>query len=91
MNINISSLAKHSGMQQTVMWGYPPGVTIVDLVPEDMLDMVHPHWKQFPPVNPMWHYLLGTLYIFLGATSITGKILFLMIHLIRFNGILIVT
>lgn len=57
-----------------VVWGYPPGVSIVDTVPEDMLEMIHPHWKKFPPVNPMWHYLLGLVYIFLGATSITGKI-----------------
>ena len=91
MNINISSLAKRSGLQPAVIWGYPPGVSIVDLVPEDMIEMVHPHWKQFPPVNPMWHYLLGTLYIFLGVTSITGKLLFLMIHLNRFIEILMFT
>lgn len=42
-----------------IVWGYPPGVSIVDTVPEDMRETIHPHWNQFPPVNPMWHYLLG--------------------------------
>lgn len=59
-----------------LVWGYPPGVSIVDMVPEDMLDMIHPHWKKFPPVNPMWHYLLGLIYIFLGITSICGTLSF---------------
>lgn len=42
----------------SVVWGFPPGTSIVDTVPEDMLDMIHPHWQKFPPINPMWHYLL---------------------------------
>lgn len=41
-----------------IVWGYPPGVSIIDLVPDDMRSMIHPHWSKFPPVNPMWHYLL---------------------------------
>ncbi len=77
---NISASAQRSGQQPTVYWGAPPGMSIVDLVPEDMLELVHPHWKQFPPVNPMWHGLLGFVYIILGITSITGKIKFLMVH-----------
>ena len=84
MNINISALAQRSGKVSAVIWGFPAGVSIVDLVPEDMIEMVHPHWKQFPPVNPMWHPLLGLIYVILGITSITGKIIFLMIHLIHY-------
>jgi len=68
---NISALAQRS--KPELNWGFPPGASIVDMVPEDMLELVHPHWKQFPPVNPMWHFLLGFLYIILGATSITGN------------------
>jgi r-opsin len=34
---------------------------------------IHPHWHKFPPVNPMWHYILGFIYIILGATSISGN------------------
>jgi len=35
--------------------------------------MIHPHWENFPPVNPMWHYLLGVIYIILGVASFTGN------------------
>uniref|UniRef100_A0A0P5V7C4 Class a rhodopsin g-protein coupled receptor gprop1 n=1 Tax=Daphnia magna TaxID=35525 RepID=A0A0P5V7C4_9CRUS len=60
-----------------VLWGYPPGLSLVDLVPDDMKALTHPHWNKFPPVNPMWHYLLGLVYILLGAISITGNSLVL--------------
>jgi len=59
-----------------MVWGYPPGASLIDTVPEDMLELIHPHWKKFPPVNPMWHYLLGLVYIFLGTVSIIGKNLY---------------
>ena len=47
-----------AGADVQMTWGYPPGVSIVDFVPEDMKSTIHPHWNKFPPVNPMWHYLL---------------------------------
>ena len=56
-----------------VQWGYPPGSKLVDLVPDDMKSMIHPHWQSFPPVNPMVHYILGSLYIVIGITSFFGK------------------
>lgn len=33
--------------------------TVVDNVPQDMLFLVDPHWYQFPPMNPLWHSILG--------------------------------
>jgi len=54
-------------------FGYPPGVSIVDVVPAEIKSLVHPHWNKFPPVNPMWHYLLGVIYIFMGFMSFTGN------------------
>nr|QIW86033.1 opsin M5 [Neogonodactylus oerstedii] len=59
--------------QPTLEYGYPEGVTIQDFIPEEIKDLVHPHWYNFPPVNPMWHYLLGTVYIFLGIISVFGN------------------
>jgi len=59
------------------VWGFPAGSSIVDLVLDDMKDVTHPHWKKFPPVNPMWHYLFAIIYIFLGITSVTGNSLVL--------------
>ncbi|XP_050738699.1 compound eye opsin BCRH1-like [Eriocheir sinensis] len=53
--------------------GYPEGMTIVDFVPDEVKHMVLQHWYSFPPVNPMWHYLLGMIYIILGFFSIMGN------------------
>ena len=46
---NITALYRTSG-NSPVVWGFPPGASIVDLVPEDMKAVIHPHWKSFPPV-----------------------------------------
>ena len=54
-------------------WGFPPGSLLTDTVPDDMKAMIHPHWSKFPPVNPMWHVLLGILYLFIGSISISGE------------------
>jgi len=56
-------------------FSFPPGARIVDMVPEDMKAYIHPHWNAFPPVNPMWHYILGIGFIFLGITAFLGKTL----------------
>lgn len=47
--------------------------TVVDKVSPDMLHMVDPHWYQFPPMNPLWHALLGFTIGVLGFISITGN------------------
>ena len=54
-------------------FGYPDGISVSDMVPEHIKHMIHPHWDNFPPVNPMWHYLLGVVYLFLGAISLFGE------------------
>ena len=61
------------GSKGSVVWGFPEGFSIVDLIADDMKDVTHPHWRKFPPVNPMWHYLFAFIYIILGITSVTGK------------------
>jgi len=55
------------------VWGYPPSAKLLDSVPQDMVDYIHPHWGTFPPINPMWHYLLGVIFVFLGLTSLIGN------------------
>lgn len=47
--------------------------TVVDNVPVDMLHMIDPHWYQFPPMNPLWHGLLGFMIGILGFISIVGN------------------
>jgi len=54
-------------------FGYPAGMTVVDTVPDHIKHLIHPHWANYPPVNPMWHILLGVIYIFLGLISIFGN------------------
>lgn len=48
-------------------------MTVVDFVPDQVKHMVLEHWYNFAPVNPMWHYLLGVIYLVLGFTSIAGN------------------
>ena len=54
---------------------FPAGYTLMDTVPDDMKDFIHPHWSKFPPVDPLWHVLLGFVYVILGITSVTGEFL----------------
>lgn len=48
-------------------------MSVVDKVPPEMLHMVHPHWNQFPPMNPLWHSILGFAIFMLGMISMTGN------------------
>ena len=47
--------------------------TVIDKVMPDMLHMVDPHWMQFPPMNPLWHSLLGFTIFVLGLVSMAGN------------------
>ena len=63
----------HAEALQQYSFGYPPGTTVVDLAPDHMRSMVHSHWENYPPANPMWHYVLGCVYMFLFVLAIFGK------------------
>jgi len=56
-----------------ITFGYPPGTSILDVQPDYMKPIIDPHWAKFPPVNPMWHYVLGIIYIMLLFVGITGN------------------
>jgi hypothetical protein len=47
--------------------------TVVDKVLPDMKYMIHEHWLRFPPMNPLWHGLLGFVIGVLGLISISGN------------------
>lgn len=53
--------------------GYGSNMTVVDKVPPEMLSMVDAHWYQFPPMNPLWHSILGFVMILLGVVSVMGN------------------
>ncbi|KAM0725912.1 rhodopsin [Formica fusca] len=58
-------------------WGAQGGgfgnQTVVDKVPPEMLHLVDAHWYQFPPMNPLWHALLGFVIGILGMISVIGN------------------
>jgi len=72
--------AQAYGAQQ-MSFGYPEGVKVTDLVPDQIRHMIHPHWDTFPPVNPMWHYVLGLVYLILGSISMFGNGMVLLLFL----------
>ncbi|KAK9308823.1 hypothetical protein QLX08_001252 [Tetragonisca angustula] len=47
--------------------------TVVDKVPPDMLHLIDAHWYQYPPLNPMWHGILGFVIGLLGFVSVSGN------------------
>nr|QWV42637.1 long wavelength sensitive opsin 1 [Lytta caraganae] len=48
-------------------------LTVIDKVLPDMLEMVDVYWYQFPPMNPLWHGILGFVIGVLGFVSIIGN------------------
>lgn len=48
-------------------------MTAADKVTPDMMHLVDAHWYQFPPLNPMWHGILGFVIGVLGFISISGN------------------
>ncbi|XP_023940138.1 opsin-1 [Bicyclus anynana] len=74
----ITSMDPGPGIAALQAWGghaaaYGSNETVVDKVLPDMLHLVDPHWYQFPPMNPLWHGLLGFVIGVLGFVSITGN------------------
>lgn len=58
---------------------YNTNATVVDMVPRDMLHMVPDHWYRFPPMNPLWHSLIGLFMVSTGVVSMIGN--FMVIYL----------
>lgn len=48
-------------------------LTVVDKVPPDMLHLIDAQWYQYPPLNPMWHGILGFVIGVLGFISVSGN------------------
>nr|QWV42705.1 long wavelength sensitive opsin [Macrolycus sp. CRS 2021] len=53
--------------------GFLGNLTVVDKVPSEMLHMVDAYWYQFPPLNPLWHGILGLMVGILGVISFAGN------------------
>ena len=48
-------------------------ITVLDLVRPEMRHLVSDHWGQFPPMNPLWHSILGFTIFCLGIVSMIGN------------------
>lgn len=59
--------------QRSMSSGFGGNLTVVDKVPPEMLYLVDPHWYKFPPLNPLWHGILGFVIGVLGFISVTGN------------------
>nr|ADN96764.1 long wavelength-sensitive visual pigment [Heliconius hecale]ART29892.1 opsin [Heliconius atthis]ART29977.1 opsin [Heliconius hecale zuleika]ART30041.1 opsin [Heliconius melpomene]ART29896.1 opsin [Heliconius atthis] len=74
----ITSLDPGPGAAALQAWGgqmaaFGSNETVVDKVLPDMLHLIDAHWHQFPPMNPLWHGLLGFVIGVLGFISVTGN------------------
>ncbi|KAF7996780.1 hypothetical protein HCN44_002426 [Aphidius gifuensis] len=47
--------------------------TVIDKVPAEMMHLIDKHWYQYPPMDPMWHKLLGLVMIVIGILGWTGN------------------
>nr|BAQ54867.1 opsin, long-wavelength sensitive type [Anax parthenope] len=62
-----------TGEPMMARWGSSSNHTVVDKVLPEMLPLIDPHWYQFPPMNPLWHGLLGFVIGCLGFISWSGN------------------
>ena len=46
-------------------WMLHPDARVPDTAPPDMLEIIPKHWYNFRPISPVWHYMLGMVYIVL--------------------------
>merc|ERR1711936_494151 len=52
---------------------YPEGATHMDGFPEDLREVVHNHWGNFPPQHPLISDLFGIAFFFLWLVSFFGN------------------
>lgn len=72
----VSKMAAFVEPHYSALWQGQSGhgnLTVVDKVPPEMLYLVDAHWYQFPPMNPLWHSILGFAIFVLGCISIIGN------------------
>ncbi|KAL6264108.1 hypothetical protein P5V15_004186 [Pogonomyrmex californicus] len=71
--MSLASGPSHAAYMWSAQGGGFGNQTVVDKVPPEMLHMVDAHWYQFPPMNPLWHALLGLVIGVLGVISVIGN------------------
>jgi r-opsin len=66
-------MAAFAAYQSAGFGGHSGNMTVVDLAPPEIRHMISPHWGQFPPMNPLWHQILGFAIFVLGLVSMIGN------------------
>lgn len=66
-------------MYNQVSWG--SNMTVVDKVTPDMGHLVDKYWAQFPPMNPLWHSILGVVLSILAVIACSGNAIVVYIFL----------
>lgn len=54
--------------------GFTGNITVIDKVPQEMLFLVDKHWYQFPPMNELWHGILGFAITIFCTIAILGNL-----------------
>lgn len=49
-------------------------ITVYDKATPDMLYLIDVHWKQFPPMNPLWHSILAFVLFLLAVVACAGNL-----------------
>ncbi|XP_076036184.1 rhodopsin-like [Oratosquilla oratoria] len=47
--------------------------TVVDIVHEDMLHLIDPHWYGYPPMNELWYGLVAFFLFVCGVLAVSGN------------------
>ncbi|XP_055946569.1 ocellar opsin-like isoform X2 [Argiope bruennichi] len=78
--IEMTPRAEKFFLYDAILEPYEANASIVDLLPVDMLPLIHEHWYNFRPMKSIWHIILGVVIIILGIISICGNgvVLYLM-------------
>ncbi|KAK3893366.1 hypothetical protein Pcinc_002800 [Petrolisthes cinctipes] len=67
----LSLSGKYGGLE-TIAWEMA-NMTLFDLVEPEVTHKVPKHWHSFPPPHPLWHPVLGTLYVIIGLFALFGN------------------
>ncbi|XP_040583121.1 compound eye opsin BCRH2 [Lepeophtheirus salmonis] len=52
---------------------YPPGMKMTDGIPEELREVIHSHWDQFSPANPLIAHFFGVMFFFLWVMNFVGN------------------
>jgi len=53
---------------------YPAGASMLDDIPEDLLPVIHEHWRKFPPQHPLIKDAFGLMFGMLFIVALLGNL-----------------